>query len=321
MPPAAGAAVMATGIVSVGLHTVGPEALSVLLLALGSALWLVLAYDYTDRFVRDRARWEREADSPPALTAVAATTVLGTRYALLGWDWLAGVLLVIAVVVWPVLLYVVVRHWRPRMPGAVFLGTVATQGLAVLGATLSARLGVAWLGYAAMVMFWFGLVVYVAAFMRFELRQVLTGAGDHWVAGGALAISTLAAAKLVLADRAEGLWNTDESQVLRDMCGLLLASAAAWYVVLAVAELVEPRPRYDVRRWSTVFPMGMTAAATLAVATAVDTSWLTGPGRVLVWIGLAAWLAAAVGAGRVVRRASRGAHGTKTPTVRSTGPR
>ncbi|MFI5660939.1 hypothetical protein [Streptomyces sp. NPDC051684] len=98
-----------------------------------------------------------------------------------------------------ILLYAVVRHWKRRMPGVVFLSCVATQGLAVLAATLCAELTVAWLGYAAMVAFWGGLVAYVAALRHFDLPQVVTSAGDHWVAGGALAISALAAAKLVLA--------------------------------------------------------------------------------------------------------------------------
>ncbi|MFI6880068.1 tellurite resistance/C4-dicarboxylate transporter family protein [Streptomyces sp. NPDC050400] len=305
LPPAAGAAVMATGIVSVGLHLTGHDVLSAVFLVLAAALWVLLAADFCFRLLRERDRWEREADTPPAMTAVAATCVLGTRLSLLGWQGLAEVLLVIAVVVWPGLLYVVVRHWQPKMPGGVFITCVATQALAVLGATLSAALGPArgdWLGYAAMTLFWLGLAIYAAAFSRFDLRQVLTGSGDHWVAGGALAISALAAAKLVLAGRAGDLWNSDDTGVLRFMAGLLLTLDLSWYVVLCGAELVRPRFRYDVRRWSTVFPMGMTAVATLTVATAVGVSWLRGPGQVLLWIAVAVWLVVATGTVRQVLR-------------------
>ncbi|MGY0018139.1 tellurite resistance/C4-dicarboxylate transporter family protein [Streptomyces sp. cg35] len=298
LPPAAGAAVMATGIVSVGFRLTGYAVLSGVFLVLAAALWAVLACDFLLRLVRDRGRWEREADTPPALTAVAATCVLGTRLSLAGLQALAEALLVIAALVWPVLLLAVVRHWKPRMPGLVFLVCVATQSLAVLGATLSAELGVAWLGHAAVVVFWCGIVLYVVAFARFDRRQVFEGAGDHWIAGGALGISALAAARLVLAGRAGDLWNSDVTGVLRDMCGVLLALDLAWYVVLAVAEVLEPRFTYDVRRWSTVFPMGVTAVATLSVATAVETSWLKGPGQVLLWIAVAVWLVTAVGAAR-----------------------
>ncbi|MEV6421283.1 hypothetical protein [Streptomyces sp. NPDC051662] len=40
------------------------------------------------------------------------------------------------------------------------------------------------------------MALYGLALAHFDWRQVRTGAGDHWVAGGALSISALAAAKL-----------------------------------------------------------------------------------------------------------------------------
>ena len=55
-PPAAGAAVMATGIVSVGLHLAGHETLSRIALVIGCAAWLGLAADFAVRLLRERAR-------------------------------------------------------------------------------------------------------------------------------------------------------------------------------------------------------------------------------------------------------------------------
>ncbi|MFG2522731.1 tellurite resistance/C4-dicarboxylate transporter family protein [Streptomyces sp. NPDC048527] len=291
LPPAAGAAVMATGIISVGFHLTGHSVLSGIMLVLAAALWLVLAADFANRLVRERERWGSEADTPTALTAVAATTVLGTRISLFGWQTLAEALLALSALVWPVLMINVVRHWKPRMPGGVFLGCVATQGLVVLAATLAPAVGAHWLAFTGMVLFWGGLVLYCFALLRFDLREVASGAGDQWVAGGALAISALAASKLV----ATGLWNIDDTDVLRTVSFLLLALDVAWYVVLVLAEVRWPRPRYDIRRWSTVFPMGMTAAAALSVGAAADVPWLKGPGQVLVWIAVAAWLATLFG--------------------------
>ncbi|MGW1926077.1 hypothetical protein ACWCQ0_43695, partial [Streptomyces massasporeus] len=83
-PPVAGAAVMATGILSVGLSLTGFEVVSVVALWLATGLWLLLAIGFAALLVRDRRRWEVTADTPPALTAVAATTVLGVRFELLG---------------------------------------------------------------------------------------------------------------------------------------------------------------------------------------------------------------------------------------------
>jgi hypothetical protein len=95
---------------------------------------------------------------PGALTAVAATTVLGPRFSVLGWQALAEALPALAALPWPALVVQVVQvvgHRKQRMPGAVFLACVATQGIAVLGATLAAAEAVAepvaWLARAALV--------------------------------------------------------------------------------------------------------------------------------------------------------------------------
>ncbi|WP_406442919.1 tellurite resistance/C4-dicarboxylate transporter family protein [Streptomyces sp. NBC_01613] len=295
--PAAGAAVMATGIVSVGLHLTGYEVLSKVALVLTCVAWVALAAEFGVRLVWERERWRAEAGTPGALTAVAATAVLGTRFSALGRQTLAEALLALAAVLWPGLLVEVVRHWRRRMPGSVFLCCVATQGLAVLGATLAGAEAVAWLAHAALVLFWLGLVLYGFALARFDLRQVTEGHGDHWVAGGALAISALAGSKLVAADSARlYLWNDDDRGVLRAVTVALLVLDLAWYAVLLVAEAVRPRLGYDARRWATVFPLGMTAAAALSVAAALDVPSLEGPGQVLLWIAVAAWVAVAAGA-------------------------
>ncbi|MET7731025.1 tellurite resistance/C4-dicarboxylate transporter family protein [Streptomyces sp. NPDC005402] len=310
-PPAAGAAVLATGIVSVGLLLTGHETLSRIALVIGCVAWLGLAAEFAVRLVRDRARWVADAGTPGALTAVAATTVLGARFSALGRQTLAEALLALSALLWPVLLVLAVRHWRRRMPGGVFLCCVATQGLAVLGATLAAAESAAWPAHTALVLFWLGLVLYGVALYHFDLRQVLEGAGDQWIAGGALAISALAGSKLITADSARlNLWNDDDHGVLRAVTVALLVLGLAWYAVLLVAEFVRPRLRYDVRRWATVFPMGMAAVATLSVSAAVDVPWLRTPGEVLLWISVAAWLAVAAGA-----------VGSARAAVRSTAPR
>lgn len=288
---------MATGVVSIGLHLTGYDVLSRVTLAMTAAAWVALAADFAVRLVRGRERWLTEAGTPGAPTAVAATTVLGTRVCALGRVTLAEALLALAVVLWPVLLVTVVRQWRRGMPGAVFLCCVATQGLAVQGAVLAKAEAAAWLAHTALVLFWLGLVLYAVALALFDLRQVAEGAGDQWVAGGALAVSALAGAELLAAD--DGglyLWNDDDTGVLRTVTVALLVLALTWYAVLLVAEVRWPRPRYDMCRWATVFPMGMTAAAALSVAAAVDVPSLRGLGEVLLWAAVAAWLAVAAAA-------------------------
>lgn len=277
---------MATGIISVGLHLTGHEAVSLVALVVAGVLWLVLAADFASRLLSDRGRFRAEADTPCALTAVAATTIIGTRLSQQGWQTAAAVLLAVAALLWPALLFNVVRHWRRRMPGAAFLGCVATQGLSVLAASLADADQQDWLARAALVTFCLGLLCYLAALFRFDLREVVGGAGDHWVAGGALSISALAGSKLT----ASPVWTGSAHTTLRTVTLALLALSLVWYVVLLAAELRHPRPRYDIRRWATVFPLGMTATACLSVADPAGIAWLRPLGEVLLWIAVGAWL-------------------------------
>ncbi|MFD3696291.1 hypothetical protein ACFWUZ_09015 [Streptomyces sp. NPDC058646] len=286
LPPAAGAAVMAAGILSVGLDLLGHEALSLAALALAVVLWCVLAADFTTRLLHDRGRFRTEADTPAALTAVAATTVLGARLATLGLQTLAAVLLALAAALWPGLLTAVVLHWRRRMPGAAFLVCVATQGLAVLAAVLAAEGRGDWLAWAALAASCLGLLLYAAALVRFDFREVAGGAGDHWVAGGALAISALAGSKLT----ASAVWTGGAHSALRTVTLVALALSLVWYAVLLAAELRHPRAQYDIRRWATVFPLGMTATACLSAAQPTGVDLLRPLGEVLLWIAVGAWL-------------------------------
>ncbi|SEG45128.1 Tellurite resistance protein TehA [Actinacidiphila yanglinensis] len=282
---------MATGILSVGLHLIGHDVLSAILLALACVLWVTLAVAFAVRFAVDRPGWQAASANPPALMAVAATGVLGTRFSLAGRQSLALALLALAFAAWPWLLVSVLRHWKRPAPGSAFLVCVSTESLAVLAGTLALAGCGDWLASAALAAGCLGLLLYAEALARFDFRQVLHGLGDHWVAAGALAISALAASKLT----ASPLWSGSAHQALRIACLVLLALDFAWYVVLAGAEFVRPRLGYDLRRWSTVFPLGMTAVATLSTSQAAKVHRLHGLGSVLLWIALAAWLLVAAG--------------------------
>lgn len=292
--PASGSVAMATGIVSVALLVAGFATLSTLLMWLDIGVWLVLAAVFAAHALGDTGAWRAAADTPPALTAVAATTVLGTRLALCGWTNAARVLLGLAAALWPILLVRVATRLRRRMPGAVFLICVATQGLAVLAGQLALADDGTWLAWTALALYILGLVLYAVAFTRFDLSQVLTGAGDQWIVGGALAISAVAGSKLL----ASPVWTTTEHSALRTLTLAVLGCALVWYAALAVAEVARPRPHYDIRRWATVFPLGMTAAACLLVSTTAHVPWLDPVGRVQLWIATVAWTLATIGLAR-----------------------
>ncbi len=316
IPPASGAVVMGTGIVSIALSLDDHETISRVLLVLDAVIWLALAVLLPARATRDRERFLTDVRTPAALTSVAGTAVLGTRLASLGWDWAGIALLVIALVVWTALLAPVLTHWRTPTVGASLILTVSTESLAVLAATLAAPEHAHWLLIASLVPFVLGLAFYVFGIARFDLRQLAIGRGDHWITGGALAISTLAAARITLGAKTLAVLGNGGGAPKVLALGLWVLTML-WLPVLVLAETLHPRPSYDVQRWSTVFPVGMYAVCSFVVGIAVHVSAITSFARVWAWVALTVW---AIVFGALVRRAVRVVRGERPPpSSRRTG--
>jgi hypothetical protein len=294
IPPASGAVVMGTGIVSIGLSLDGRETLSRILLVIDGVVWIALSLLLASRVLGDRERIRREARSPPALAGVAGTAVLGTRLTLLGWSWAGIGLLAIALGFWLVLLGPVLSHWVTPTIGVSLLLTVSTESLAVLAATLAAAEHTSWLLDAALAPFLLGLCFYVFVISRFDFRQLVIGHGDHWITGGALAISTLAIGRITLGAKSVHTL-TGASGTLEVIALVLWGVTMAWLPALLITEALRPRPGYDVRRWSTVFPVGMYAACSFVVGAAAAAPGITDFARVWVWVGVAVWLATFAG--------------------------
>jgi tellurite resistance protein TehA-like permease len=288
IPPAAGAEVMGTGIVSIALSLDRHETLSRILLAIAAVMWVALAALVPLRARHDPARFQADARTPPALTSVAGTAVLGTRFTLLGWTWAGIGLLVIAVVLWALLLGPILRHWKTPTVGASLILTVSTESLAVLAATLAVPEHADWLLVIALVPFALGLCFYGFVISKFDFRQIGTGHGDHWITGGALAISTLAAGKLTAGAKALMILGNGGG-ILEVLAVGLWILTILWLPLLVLAEVLRPRLHYDVRRWSTVFPVGMYAACSFAVGAVAHAEAITSFAQVWVWVALAVW--------------------------------
>jgi tellurite resistance protein TehA-like permease len=311
IPPASGAVVMGTGIVSIALALDGHETISRIVLVFAAVIWVALALLLPARAARDRARFLTDVRTPAALTSVAGTAVLGTRLTVLGWDWAGAALLVIAVALWVALLVPVLTNWRTPTVGASLVLTVSTQSLAVLAAVLATGAHASWLLVTALAPFGLGLVFYAFVIARFDPRQLGVGRGDHWITGGALAISTLAAARITLGARALATLGGGDG-VLKALAFGLWVLTMLWLPVLLLAEMLRPRLGYDVRRWSTVFPIGMYAACSFAVGQAAHASAVTSFARVWVWVALAVW---GVVFAAMIRRAVQIVHGEQRPTA------
>jgi tellurite resistance protein TehA-like permease len=72
-----------------------------------------------------------------------------------------------------------------------------------------------------------------------------------------------------------------------------------------VGELVSRRGAYDVRRWSTVFPVGMYAACSFGVAQVEGSGGIERFARIWIWIALVVWLAVFGGLLGRIRQAVR----------------
>lgn len=299
---------MGCGIVSIDLLVAGQPVASAVLFWLAVVVWVVLAV----RWIGAPTSAMREFSSPAALGCVAATAVLGARIA---GQWhaavaAAAVLLVVALVVLGVLLWPVLSHWTTPTVGGSFLVTVATQGVAGLAAVLAAAYRADWLLYAAIVLFAAGLAGYLVVLWQFDFGSVGTGAGDQWVAGGALAISTLAAAKIAASTATLGVFGGGSGgsggsrlAAVDDVALALWCGAMAWLIPLVVSEFIRPRLGYHVLRWATVFPVGMYAACSFAVGQVTGIGGITDFARIWTPIAVAVTLIVLIG---LTRRALRG---------------
>lgn len=295
---------MGCGIVSIDLLVAGQPAASAVLFWLAVVVWVVLAV----RWIGAPSSAVREFRSPAALGCVAATAVLGARIA---GQWhtvsaAAAILLVVALAALGVLLWPVLSYWTTPTAGGSFLVTVATQGVAGLAAVLAAAYRADWLLYAATALFVAGLAGYVAVLRRFDFGSVGTGAGDQWVAGGALAISTLAAAKIAASAATLGVFGGHAGGRLAavdDVALALWCGAMVWLIPLVVSEFIRPRFGYHVLRWATVFPVGMYAACSFAVGQVTGIGGITDFARIWTPIAVAVTLIVLIG---LTRRALRG---------------
>jgi tellurite resistance protein TehA-like permease len=280
---------MGTGIVSIALLLDRRMVLSTILLVICAIIWLALAVLLPARALRDGRRFAVDLRQPAALTSIAGTGVLGTRLTLAGWRWAGVALLIIALAVWLGLVGRVLRPWQMPTVGASFILTVATDSLALLAAMLAFAERAGWLVYAALAPLALALSFYAFVLSRFQFRQLAVGMGDHWVTGGALAISTIAVGRIVLAAQHTGTLSGGHA-ALKTLALVLWCLTMAWLPALIIAELARPRLRYSVRRWSTVFPVGMYAACSFTVGALTKIGGITTFAQVWVWVAVIVWL-------------------------------
>jgi tellurite resistance protein TehA-like permease len=281
--------VMTCGVVSLDLSADHQATLSAIMFGLTAAVWVLLMGALGVPLLFQDGRLWREAASPAVLTIVAATAVLGSRIAAADHRTVAAVLLVLAACEWAVLSGPVLRRWVTPTVGISFVLAVAAEAVALLSGTLAVSYRSRWLCFAALSLVLVGLGLYGFAAARFDRTQLRSGRGDHWIAGGALAISALSAARATQAAGALGV-SSRQHQVLMVGTFVLWCAAMLWLPALIVGEILWPRLTYVLPRWATAFPIAMYSACSLAVGEVTGTAVIVTFAHVTTWLALAATL-------------------------------
>lgn len=317
------ASVMATGICSIGFDQHGFPTLSLVLLVTAEVGFVALIALNAWRLIAYREEMVEDFTHPLRgfgfYTFVAAANVLSVRIADDHHD-VALWLTLVSTVLWFLRGYVV--PWttelgpgeRPIVAaanGSWFMWAVSGQSVAVAAAVLAPYWSGHLLALLAVFMWGLGLFLYVVdgVFVAMRMLAHPFHARDltpsYWVAMGAAAITALAGTEA--SHMAPGPYADIARDTIR--AGALLAWVVATWLLPALCaagwwrHVTHRVPlRYEVGVWSIVFPLGMYATATTAIARADHLPHLETIGLVGVWVAGAAWLLTSLaGARHVVR--------------------
>lgn len=309
------ALVMATGIVSIGLHDVGVYELSATLLWItvvcyavlwGLFIWRAIAFPH---HVRSDLRNPKVAFA--YFTIVAGTDVLGVRLVQEGAIGTATVLFTVGAALWFIGGYllpwqVLVTRDRGRIlaraNGTWFIWAVASQSLAVGMGHLQPHVDGAariWVGMLAVLSWSVGVALYAAIAIIVLLRIIHYGITPqefdppYWVAMGALAIAVVAGSGIV------DMHSTPMVDATRELIAgtvVVFWSFCVWLIPMLLGagvwrHIAHRVPlRYVPALWSMVFPMGMFAVASIAMGRADKLPVVEMIGHVALVIAAGVWL-------------------------------
>lgn len=307
------ALVMATGILSVGTELTGHHTLSVVLLWLCIAAFVILLSLTILRTIRHRGDIVSDFLDPGRafgfFTYVAGTNVLGTRLAGAGHHQITLVFLAVTLGAWLIFGYVipwtavlgkserpVIRHAN----GTWFIWVVASQSVAVAAATIQPMYPEWDQGLAIIAVFsWsLGIFLYAATGILVALRMMFLELKPvelnppYWVSMGALAITVLAGARIVEMDSAPMV---DATRGLVAGLSVVVWNFATWLIPVLFAvgwwrhKINKVPLTYEATLWSMIFPLGMYAVAGIYLGRANNLPIVEWIGSTELWLAFAAW--------------------------------
>ncbi len=332
LSPAYFALVMATGVVSIAawdfqfpVLAMGLFAFNLVAYAVVTGLTALRVMRYPRLFFADMTDHRL---GPGFFTAVAGSCILGTQFLLMVHSLAAAIVfLTLGTALWIGLTYTIftaltVKREKPPLEkgltGAWLIAVVATQSIAVLAALIARdwpqplRLELNF--FALSMWLWGGMFyIWIISLIFYRYTFFIFSPGDltppYWINMGAMAISTLAGARLVQ--------NTPDAPFLASLLPFIKgftvfywATGTWWIPMLLVLgvwrHLIQRFPlRYDPLYWGAVFPLGMYTVATMQMAAALDLPFLAPLPPVAFVAALVAWTLACAGLLRELRKLVR----------------
>ncbi|WP_102347818.1 tellurite resistance/C4-dicarboxylate transporter family protein [Bacillus sp. Marseille-P3661] len=309
------ALVMATGALSLAAYYQGMIAFSKLLVYFNvlaylflSLLTIVRLFKYFQCIKKDLSSHTR---GPGFFTLVAGSCILGSQLVIVENHYLLATFLWgISILLWFVIMYaffavITMRKDKPPLAegvnGAWLITAVSTHAVSILGTLLSSEMRFSeFVLFFSLCMYLLGCMLYLQIitiiFYRFTFLEFKLAAltPPYWINMGAVAITTLAGATLMLHTQN---WSflVEIAPFLKGFTLFFWVTGTWWIPLLFILtiwrHLYHRYPlTYSPQFWGLAFPLAMYTTSTYQLSKALNISFLNIIPQFMIYIAIAAWL-------------------------------
>lgn len=314
--PAYFAMVMTSGALSIGAFLLGMSTFAHVLLWVNIVTYTVLTLLTIIRLIFFYPRLRRDITShekgPGFFTLVAGTCVFGSQiYTITDLVLIPLLLWVFGIFLWIIVMYtfftsITIRKNKPSLAeginGAWLIAAVGTQSVSILGTLLSPEVSTnkEIMMFFTLCMYFLGCMLYLniitLIFYRFTFLRLDSSAltPPYWINMGAVAITTLAGATLIL--HAESFPLLIEITPFLKGFTLFFWVTGTWWIPLLFIltywrHVFHRFPlTYDPQFWAMTFPLAMYTTSTLQLSNALELPFLTIISYIMIYVAVFIYL-------------------------------